>query len=166
MASLSDAIIGSDDDTSLHAPVFSDLIPLQIVYPHQEITLSCKGTNTTGQARYALRSLGPIQEDIVMVKKPYSLVKVTKAVVGITNPKVEIGCLGSVNLIFVYSLKHIFYHQPASGFHWTSSFLSLPQRPKYVAIKYHSITMVISDDVTPLNFTAMEDWIWDCDFMA
>ncbi|GKC82233.1 hypothetical protein Tco_1137950 [Tanacetum coccineum] len=116
-----------DDDTSFHAPVFSDLIPLQIVYPHQEfasssrdtnttgqahygldvpmqtkdedpiplqivyphpkITLSSRGTNIIGQTCYDLRSLGPMHKDVVVVKKPYSLVKVTNVVVGLKAPK-------------------------------------------------------------------------------
>nr|GEY59127.1 probable (S)-N-methylcoclaurine 3'-hydroxylase isozyme 2 [Tanacetum cinerariifolium] len=47
-----------------------DPVPLDIVYPHSEIASSSRGTNTRGQAHYGLRSLGPIREEIVMVKKP------------------------------------------------------------------------------------------------
>ncbi|GKD39117.1 hypothetical protein Tco_1259324, partial [Tanacetum coccineum] len=86
-----EAIIGSNDDTSLHAHVFSDShscketqeeepkpldteeedpIPLQIVYPHPEIASSSRGTNTRGQAHYALRSLRPIQEDVLKQMAP------------------------------------------------------------------------------------------------
>ncbi|GJW14891.1 hypothetical protein Tco_0019024 [Tanacetum coccineum] len=52
------------------------------------------GTNTRGQANYGLRSLGPIQEEVVVVKKPYSLVKVTNAVLELRAPKAEVRCSG------------------------------------------------------------------------
>ncbi|GKE28262.1 hypothetical protein Tco_1443646 [Tanacetum coccineum] len=72
-----------------------DPLPLDIAYPLQEIASSSKGTNTRSEARYDLRSLGPIHEEVVVVKKPYSLVKVTNAVLGLRAPKVEVGCSGS-----------------------------------------------------------------------
>ncbi|GJX83909.1 hypothetical protein Tco_0333390, partial [Tanacetum coccineum] len=37
-----------------------DPLPLDIAYPLQEIASSSKGTNTRSEARYDLRSLGPI----------------------------------------------------------------------------------------------------------
>ncbi|GJT22881.1 hypothetical protein Tco_0892818 [Tanacetum coccineum] len=72
-----------------------DPFPFDIVYPLPEIASSSKGTNTRGQAHYGLRSLGPIQEEVVVVKKPYSLVKVTNVVLGLRAPKAEVGCSGS-----------------------------------------------------------------------
>ncbi|GKC38914.1 hypothetical protein Tco_1051298 [Tanacetum coccineum] len=71
-----------------------DPLPLDIVYPLQEIASSSRGTNIRGEARYGLRSLGPIQEEVVVVKKPYSLVKVTNAVLGLRAPKAEVGYSG------------------------------------------------------------------------
>ncbi|GJR69895.1 hypothetical protein Tco_0015960 [Tanacetum coccineum] len=47
-----------------------------------------------GEARYCLGSLGPIQEEVVVVKKPYSLVKVTNVVLGLRALKAEVGCSG------------------------------------------------------------------------
>ncbi|GJX36803.1 hypothetical protein Tco_0248360 [Tanacetum coccineum] len=37
----------------------------------------------TGKGHYRLRSLGPIKEEMVHVKKPYNMVKVTNAVLGL-----------------------------------------------------------------------------------
>ncbi|GKE22738.1 hypothetical protein Tco_1434250 [Tanacetum coccineum] len=68
-----------------------DLLPLDIVYPVEEIASSSRGTcrrgvphasnsrgnRGRGETRYALRSLGHIQEEAVVVEQPYSLVKVT-----------------------------------------------------------------------------------------
>ncbi|GJU97298.1 hypothetical protein Tco_1326569 [Tanacetum coccineum] len=71
-----------------------DPIPLDIVYPHSKIASSSRGTNIRGQAHYGLRSLGPIHKEVVVVKKPYSLVKVTNAVLGLRAPKAKVGCLG------------------------------------------------------------------------
>nr|GEU70093.1 hypothetical protein [Tanacetum cinerariifolium] len=71
-----------------------DSIPLDIVYPHPEIALNSRGTNTRGQSQ-GLRSLGPIQEEVVVVKKPYSLVKVTNVVFGLRAPKAKVRCFGS-----------------------------------------------------------------------
>ncbi|GJT20666.1 hypothetical protein Tco_0890603 [Tanacetum coccineum] len=48
------------------------------------------GTNTRGQTHYGLRSLGPILEEVVVVKKPYSLVKVTNVFLGLRAPKAEV----------------------------------------------------------------------------
>ncbi|GJR92071.1 argonaute 1-like protein [Tanacetum coccineum] len=53
----------SDDDTSKDS---------QIVYPIQEIASSSSDTSRRGGLRYGLRSLGPIQEEVVMVKDGYS----------------------------------------------------------------------------------------------
>ncbi|GKC79686.1 hypothetical protein Tco_1130460 [Tanacetum coccineum] len=47
-----------------------DPIPLDIVYPHSKIGSSSKGTNIRGQTHYGLRSLVPIHEEVVVVKKP------------------------------------------------------------------------------------------------
>ncbi|GJZ29057.1 hypothetical protein Tco_0573704 [Tanacetum coccineum] len=71
-----------------------DPLPLDILHPLQEIASSSMGTSTRGEARYGLRSLGPIQEEVVMVKKLYSLVKVTNAILGLRAPKAEVGCSG------------------------------------------------------------------------
>nr|GEZ53985.1 hypothetical protein [Tanacetum cinerariifolium] len=60
-----------------------DPLLLDIVYPLPEIASSSRDINIRGQAHYGLRSLGPIQEEVVVVKKPYSLVKVTNAVLGL-----------------------------------------------------------------------------------
>ncbi|GJZ91312.1 hypothetical protein Tco_0663239 [Tanacetum coccineum] len=72
-----------------------DPIPLDIVYQHPEIASSSRRTNTRGQAHYGLRSLRPIQEEVVVVKKPYSLIKVTNVVLGLRAPKAKVGCSGS-----------------------------------------------------------------------
>ncbi|GJZ12808.1 hypothetical protein Tco_0548038 [Tanacetum coccineum] len=72
-----------------------DPMSLDIVYPHPEIDSSSKGTNTRGQAHYGLRSLGAIHEEVVVVRKSYSLVKVTNVVLGLRAPKAEVGCFGS-----------------------------------------------------------------------
>nr|GEX05736.1 hypothetical protein [Tanacetum cinerariifolium] len=69
-------------------------MPLDVFYPHPESASSSRVTNTRGQPHYALRSLGPIHEEVVVVKKPYSLVKVTNAVLGLRAPKEEFGCYG------------------------------------------------------------------------
>nr|GEY97546.1 hypothetical protein [Tanacetum cinerariifolium]GEZ11180.1 hypothetical protein [Tanacetum cinerariifolium] len=69
-----------------------DPLSLDIVYPL--LDSSSNGTNIRGQAHYGLRSLGPIQEEVVMVKKPYNLVKVTNVVLGLRAPKAEVGCFG------------------------------------------------------------------------
>ncbi|GJV45619.1 pentatricopeptide repeat-containing protein [Tanacetum coccineum] len=50
---------------------------LDIVYPHSHVASSVMGTNRTGKAHYGLRSLGPLKEEMVHVKKPYNMVKVT-----------------------------------------------------------------------------------------
>nr|GEZ22536.1 hypothetical protein [Tanacetum cinerariifolium] len=68
-----------------------DPIPLDIVYPYPKIPLNYRSNNTKGQAYYGLRSLGPIQEEVVVVKKPYSLVKVTNVVLGLRAPKADVG---------------------------------------------------------------------------
>ncbi|GKD16666.1 hypothetical protein Tco_1205824, partial [Tanacetum coccineum] len=62
-----------------------DLIPLDVLM----------GINTRGQVHYGLRSLRHIQEEVVVVKKPYNLVKVTNVVLGLRAPKAEVGCSGS-----------------------------------------------------------------------
>nr|GEX68604.1 hypothetical protein [Tanacetum cinerariifolium] len=72
-----------------------DTLLLDIVYPLPEIALSSRDINIRGQAHYGLRSLGPIQEEVVVVKKPYSLVKVTNAVLGLRAPIAEVECSGS-----------------------------------------------------------------------
>ncbi|GKF08032.1 hypothetical protein Tco_0042256 [Tanacetum coccineum] len=53
---------------------------LDIVYPHSHVASSVMGTNRTGKAHYELRSLGPLKEEMVHVKKPYNMVKVTNIV--------------------------------------------------------------------------------------
>ncbi|GJY06925.1 hypothetical protein Tco_0373979 [Tanacetum coccineum] len=49
-----------------------DPLSLEIVYPIQEIASSSSDTSRRGGLRYGLRSLGPIQEEVVMVKDGYS----------------------------------------------------------------------------------------------
>ncbi|GKB96401.1 hypothetical protein Tco_0982538 [Tanacetum coccineum] len=102
----------SDDDTSKDSQDYlsedssKDLInflssrDLEWQFPKQKDTLqkiasSSRGTNTRGEPRYGLRSFRPIQEEIAVVKKPYSLVKVTNVVLGLRAPKAEVGCSGS-----------------------------------------------------------------------
>ncbi|GKC84589.1 hypothetical protein Tco_1140306 [Tanacetum coccineum] len=60
---------------------------LDVAYPNKETGSSCRDTNSKCQAYYALRSLGPIREEDVVVKKPYNLVKVSNVVLGIKAPK-------------------------------------------------------------------------------
>nr|GEX71364.1 hypothetical protein [Tanacetum cinerariifolium] len=72
-----------------------DSMPIDIVYPHPEVASSSRGTNTRGQANYGIRSLITIHEEVVVVKKPYSLVKVTNVVLGLRAPKAKVGCSGS-----------------------------------------------------------------------
>nr|GEY36734.1 pentatricopeptide repeat-containing protein [Tanacetum cinerariifolium] len=48
-----------------------------------------KGTNTKGKAHYGLRSLGPLKEEIVHVKKPYSMMKVSNVVLRYVNGSVS-----------------------------------------------------------------------------
>nr|GEY02173.1 hypothetical protein [Tanacetum cinerariifolium] len=62
-------------------------LPLHIMYPHSHFTSSTWGTNTRGKAHYWLISLGPPKEKIVHVKKPYSMMKVTNAVLGFRTQK-------------------------------------------------------------------------------
>ncbi|GJS22878.1 hypothetical protein Tco_0451510 [Tanacetum coccineum] len=56
---------------------------LDIVFPYSHVASSVMGTNRTGKAHYGLRSLGPLKEEMVHVKKPYNMVKVTNAVLGL-----------------------------------------------------------------------------------
>nr|GEZ83748.1 hypothetical protein [Tanacetum cinerariifolium] len=60
-------------------------LPLDIVYPHLYVASSVIGTNRTGKAHYGLRSLGPLKEEMLHVKKPYNMVKVTNAVLGLKS---------------------------------------------------------------------------------
>ncbi|GKC67009.1 hypothetical protein Tco_1099607 [Tanacetum coccineum] len=55
-------------------------LPLDIVYPHLHVASSVMGSNRTGKAHYGFRSLGSIKEEMVHVKKPYNMVKVTNVV--------------------------------------------------------------------------------------
>ncbi|GJT19516.1 hypothetical protein Tco_0878222 [Tanacetum coccineum] len=70
-----------------------DPMSLDIVYPHPEIASSSRGTNTRGQAHYGLRSLGAIHEVVVVVRKSYSLVKVTMFVLWLELQKQQIDVL-------------------------------------------------------------------------
>ncbi|GKB45969.1 hypothetical protein Tco_0896722 [Tanacetum coccineum] len=67
-------------------------LPLDIVYPHSHFALSTWGSNTKGKAHYGLRSLGPLKEEIVHVKKPYSMMKVINVVLGLRAQKTGVGC--------------------------------------------------------------------------
>nr|GEY87114.1 ribonuclease H protein [Tanacetum cinerariifolium] len=69
-----------------------DPVPLDILYPNLETASTSRGTNTRGQPHYGLRSLGSIKEELFMVKQPYSLVKVTNAVLGLRALKAKVGC--------------------------------------------------------------------------
>ncbi|GKB83493.1 hypothetical protein Tco_0950388, partial [Tanacetum coccineum] len=61
----------SNDDTSSNDEISSKTIALDIVYPHSHVASSVMGTNRTGKAHYGLRSLGPLKEEMVHVKKRY-----------------------------------------------------------------------------------------------
>ncbi|GJS39709.1 hypothetical protein Tco_0564752 [Tanacetum coccineum] len=61
--------------------------------PYPTTALSSRGSKTSGVAHYALRSLGTIKEEIVMVKKPYSLLKVTNVVLGLRAQKKKLDVL-------------------------------------------------------------------------
>nr|GEV28078.1 hypothetical protein [Tanacetum cinerariifolium] len=50
---------------------------LDIVYPHSHVASSVMGTNRTGKAHYGLRSLGPLKEKMVHVKKPNMIGQLT-----------------------------------------------------------------------------------------
>nr|GEV79536.1 hypothetical protein [Tanacetum cinerariifolium] len=76
-------------------PEEEDPMPLDIIYSHPEIASSSRGTNTRGQVHYGHRSLGPIQKEVVVIKKPYNLVKRTNAALRLRTPKAEVGCSGS-----------------------------------------------------------------------
>ncbi|GJS09157.1 hypothetical protein Tco_0365953 [Tanacetum coccineum] len=69
-----------------YAPIKTEVeepLPLDIVYPHSHVASSVMGTNRTGKAHYGLRSLGPLKEEMVHVKKPYNMVRVTNTVLGL-----------------------------------------------------------------------------------
>nr|GEW52320.1 hypothetical protein [Tanacetum cinerariifolium] len=99
-----EVILGTDDETSLNDDTSSndeisskppkphydsikteveEALPLDTVYLHLHVASSVMGTNRTGKAHYRLRSLGPLKEEIVHVKKPYNMVKVTNTVLGL-----------------------------------------------------------------------------------
>nr|GFB96845.1 hypothetical protein [Tanacetum cinerariifolium] len=67
---------------------------LDIMYPHSHVASSVMGTNRTDKAHYGLRSLGPIKEEMVHVKKPYNMVKVTNAVFGLKASNSLFVCVG------------------------------------------------------------------------
>ncbi|GKD46382.1 hypothetical protein Tco_1271027, partial [Tanacetum coccineum] len=81
------------------------LKPLDVFFPKPKTTSTFRGTKTSGkrkfkvstkkketQPHYGLRSLGPKQEEVFVVKQPYSLVKMTNAVLGLRAPNAEVGC--------------------------------------------------------------------------
>ncbi|GJU05630.1 hypothetical protein Tco_1122060, partial [Tanacetum coccineum] len=70
-------------------------LPLDIMYPHSDVASSTRGTKTRGKALYGFRSLGPLQEEVVLVNKPYNMVKVTNVVLGLRAPKAGVRCSGS-----------------------------------------------------------------------
>ncbi|GKD70170.1 hypothetical protein Tco_1324260 [Tanacetum coccineum] len=70
-------------------------LPVHIVYPHSHFASTTWGTNTRGKAYYGLRSLGPLEEEIVHVKKPYSMMKLTNVVLRLRTQKPVVGCSGS-----------------------------------------------------------------------
>ncbi|GJY59394.1 hypothetical protein Tco_0459286 [Tanacetum coccineum] len=95
----------------LYVPIKSEEeepLPLHIVYPHSHFPSSTWGTNTRGKAYYGLRSLGPLKEEIVNVKKPYSIMKVTNVVLGYVNESVS--CVSAFTYdkdVFPRCLNHI-----------------------------------------------------------
>ncbi|GJY81059.1 hypothetical protein Tco_0493810 [Tanacetum coccineum] len=82
--SSNDEISSSEDLINYHsADDVEEPLPLDIVYPHSYVASSIMGTNRTGKAHYGLRSLGPLKEEMVHVKKPYNMVKLTNIVLGL-----------------------------------------------------------------------------------
>ncbi|GJS54654.1 hypothetical protein Tco_0628016 [Tanacetum coccineum] len=74
-----DALSKEEQPKPLYVPIKTEEeepLALHIVYLHSHFALSTWGTNTRGKAHYGLRSLGPLKEEIVHVKKPYSMMKV------------------------------------------------------------------------------------------
>nr|GEX62708.1 putative reverse transcriptase domain-containing protein [Tanacetum cinerariifolium] len=68
---------------------------MPIVYQHSHVASSVMGTNSTGKAHYGLRSLGPLKKEMVHVKKPYNMVKVTNVVLCLKASNSGFGCSGS-----------------------------------------------------------------------
>nr|GEW64157.1 hypothetical protein [Tanacetum cinerariifolium] len=89
-------------------------LPLDIVYPRSHVALSVMGTNRTGKAHYGLRSLGPLKEEMVHVKKPYNMVKIANAVLGLKASNSGFGCSGNVSSKISNSMHfHLKYEFPA-----------------------------------------------------
>nr|GEU73151.1 hypothetical protein [Tanacetum cinerariifolium] len=87
-----------EDPTPLDLPLHNveqESMSLDVFNLHPTTFSSSRGSNTRSATTYALRSLGPIKEEIVMVKKPYSLVKVTNFVPRLRAQKEEVKCSGS-----------------------------------------------------------------------
>ncbi|GJW70663.1 hypothetical protein Tco_0127580 [Tanacetum coccineum] len=82
-----EVILGTDDetsskdDTSSNDEISSSEDLINYLFAHD---VECViGTNRTGKAHYELRSLGPLKEEMVHVKKLYNMVKVTNVVLGL-----------------------------------------------------------------------------------
>nr|GEX79443.1 hypothetical protein [Tanacetum cinerariifolium] len=99
----------------LYVPIKNDEeepLPLDIMYPHSDVALSTRDTNTRGKAHYGLRSLGPLQAEIVHVKKPYNMVKVTNVVLGLRAQKQGLDVLvlvESLKLLHTDNDVHLFF---------------------------------------------------------
>nr|GEW29784.1 hypothetical protein [Tanacetum cinerariifolium] len=71
-------------------------IPLKVEFskqseercPKPESIFTCR----VAQPHYGLRSLGPKEEDVFVVKSPSSLVKVTNAILGFRATNADMGC--------------------------------------------------------------------------
>ncbi|GJR51625.1 hypothetical protein Tco_1402146 [Tanacetum coccineum] len=61
--------------------------------PYPTTASSSKGIKISGAAHYALRSLGTIKEEIVVVKTPYNYLKVTNIVLGLRAQKKKLDVL-------------------------------------------------------------------------
>nr|GEV67610.1 cytochrome b561/ferric reductase transmembrane [Tanacetum cinerariifolium] len=80
---------------SHYSPIKTEVeepLPLDIMYPHSHVTSSVMGTNRTGKARFRLRSLGPLKEEMVHVMKPYNMMNVTNDVLCLKASNSGFGC--------------------------------------------------------------------------
>nr|GEW47956.1 hypothetical protein [Tanacetum cinerariifolium] len=85
--------VSEEQPKPLYVPIKTEEeepLPLDIVYLHSDVASSTRGTNTRGKAHYGLISLGPLHEEIVHVKKPFNMVKVTNVVLGLRAQKQEL----------------------------------------------------------------------------
>ncbi|GJY82561.1 hypothetical protein Tco_0495937 [Tanacetum coccineum] len=96
----------NDDDTSLDAPVFSYSDSSNDSHDYMSEDSSEALINFLTEEEEPKPLDVPMQtkeeypvlfdiEEVVVVKKPYSLVKVTNVVLGLRAPKAKVGCSGS-----------------------------------------------------------------------